>query len=579
MKFSITQELKTMGDIYAVRNKILDGIPETILFTKSKEELCFYVLNEFDFPTGIINKSDINSLENGCKTILALMGIDDEFEENLRFVKEEKFDNQLDRFLYYFLDFIGLPGIYKEQLKFKVKMDLDTIKNLIANYEKIDLISKGETPRNHNQRTQSDFYKRCLKEKVKVENHLSSGINERAMSKARRDRLWGMSEMMFEEFRDRPYKLPMHNSSEHFNIEKIDKVGHRLGEITISKGRELKKLYKDDKRQFYTELEILIPDDKVLGVMQQQIDFMPFIPEQRKEIFKELVDLYKNKKWFGFYALSLTQIEGLFTEMCRMCEPRYNSPYAGLPDKVNTVRPYHQFSENRFDYFQYHLPNLRNRFLHFGLDTNEKIEILCKELLWDLEEVVSIFSSLNIDALWFLRLIRKRDDVEFMSVSGLCFYFKMLASVKQKKQFQYFELEVKSLNEIYLPNVVYNVVFDLETKITELIERIYEPVKIQSAANGFEVDLKTITFKEITNNKDKIKAELQEVFNWQYKSELEELTDTLMFIKSYKKNLDLNYIEDNVQTQIDEIDKKYGDFLKKIRLIELYINHKQKPSL
>jgi len=352
----------------------------------------------------------------------------------------------------------------------------------------------------------------------------------------------------------------------------MDKCGNRLDEIPNSKCRQLKQLYKQNKEEFYSELEKLIPEKRVLGVMLQGIDFLPFVPEQRKEIFKELVDLYENKKWFGFYALALTQIEGLFTEMCRICVSDYNSPYAALPDKVNTVRPYHQFSENRFDYFQYYLPNLRNRFLHFGLYKKEKIEILCKEILWDLEEVVYIFSGLNIDALWMLRLIRKRDDVDFMSISGLCFYFKLLASVKQKKQYDYFEAEVKSLNEIFLPDIVYNVVWDLEEKVNALIETIYEPVKIQSATNGFEVDLKSISLKDIFANKEKIKTGIKETFNWQFQSEIEELLQVLNFIKSYKKHLDIKFITKEVLDQIEVINTKYGDILNRVRGIQIQID-------
>ena len=258
--------------------------------------------------------------------------------------------------------------------------------------------------------------------------------------------------------------------------------------------------------------------------------------------------------------------------MCRLCIPEFSSPYAALPDKVNVVRPFYSYSETRFDYFQYHLPNLRNRFLHFGLDTNEKIEILSKELLWDLAQVVSIFSGLTIDALWLLRLIRSRDDAEFMSVSGLCFYFKLLGSVKKKKQFDYFEVEVKSLNEIYLPAVVFNVVFDLEAKINELIDRIYEPVKIQSAVNGFEIDLKTISRKDIATNKSKVKTAIKEIFDWRFQSEIDELLKTLEFIKSYKQHLNLKFIETDVQVQIEEIDKKYGALLSKIQLIKLQNN-------
>lgn len=573
IKFSITNELKTVGEIHKVSSEILQVIPENILFSKSKAELCEYVLNQFDFPEDSIKVSDVSGLEQGCKTILLLMGIDDNFETGLLIESGKKFADEIDRFLYYFLDFYGLPGNFKEQLETTVQSDLDIINKYITEYEKVEFIKNGEIPRNHSQRTQHDFYKRCLEEKAKIETHLSTGINDRALNKARRDNLWGMSEMMFAEFSDRPYRIPMPMSNEYFNNDKIDKVGHRLGEIPIQKGRELKQLYAKDKKEFYSELEKLIPEEKVLEVMLKEIEYLPFLVPQRKDVFKELIDLYKSKKWYGFYALALTQIEGLFTEMCKICDPNLNNPYAALPDKVNIVRPYHPYSENRFDYFQYHLPILRNRFLHFGLDGNEKIEILCKELLWDLEVVVSIFLELNVDALWMLRLIRRKGEGELSTYSGLCYYFDLVASLKKNKQLMYFKDELKNLNENDLPAAIFDVVYGLEEQICQLLEAINEPIKIQSGINGFKVDLETITFQEIADNKIAIKKVLKETFNWQLKSEIEELLLILHFLKSYRQNVDIALIQPEALSAIEEIEKKYGDLLTRIKLINLKINN------
>lgn len=550
----------------------MKSIPEHILYSQDKKELCAYVLGEFDFAPDEICQSDPESLEIGCKKILLLMGIGDDFEKNLPLSKEEKFEDQIDRFLYYFLDFRGLPGTFKQLLAQQVNADLQQIQSYIAAYEKIEFIRKGETPRNHNQRTQHDFYTRCSEEKVKIEAHLATGINERALSKSRRDYLWGMAEMMFEEFRDRPYRLPMPKSSAFFESDKIDKVGHRLGVLPISKGRELKKLYATNKGLFYEELEKEIPDEKVLLYMLQQIDYLPFLPQQRREVFKELAALYRGRMWYGFYALALTQFEGLFGEMCQLCDPLFSSPYAALPDKVSAVRPYHAYSENRFDYFQYHLPNLRNRFLHHGLDANEKIEILCKELLWDLEEVVSIFSELDTDALWLLRLVRKSDMSDFLTVSGLCFYFKTLSKVKINKQYEYFKQEIEHLNENFLPDLIAEVALGLKPRTEALIETISEPIKIQSARNGFAVDLHAISPREINQNSEAVKDALKDTISWQFQSEIEELLDILNFSKAYRRYLDVKYIRDDVQAKIQEVETEHGGILSKIKLIRLAVN-------
>jgi len=568
-QFSITKELKTVGEIHAITTQLLSSIPEKILFTKSKEELCAYILNQFNFPDNTIDVNNSAGLEEKCTIILSLMGIDEDFEKDIQISRDKKFDSQLDRFLYYFLDFTELPGVIKEDLEEKVTNDLKIIDGYVTEYEKIDFIKKGEKPRNHSQRTFYDFYNRCIDEKGKIEAYLAADVNDRALSKAQRDNLWGLGILMFEEFRDRPYRIPMPKSNEYFEQEKIDKVGHRLGEIPIKKGRELKLIYKQDKEEFYKELEKSIPEENVLETMINQVNFLPFLPQQRKDLFKELIDLYKNKKWFGFYALALTQIEGLFTEMCILCEPNINNPYASLPDKVDIVRPYHPYSENRFDYFQYHLPILRNRFLHLGLDGNEKMEILCKELLWDLEEVVSIFLELNIDALWMLRILRKSDHTDFSTYSGLCNYFELIGKLKKNKQLKYFKDEIDHVNQITVPSGIVDIVFILEEQICQLLEVIKESVELQSEMNGFKLDLEKISFQEIADNKGPIKTALKDAFNSQFKGEIEELMLILDFIKSCRKNVDMELIPADTLATLEEIEKKYEPLLTKIKLINM----------
>jgi len=73
VKFSITHKLKTVGEINSVRDQILDHIPENVLFSQSKSEVCGFVLNQFDFPEEKINMNNTKSLEEGCKTVMAFI--------------------------------------------------------------------------------------------------------------------------------------------------------------------------------------------------------------------------------------------------------------------------------------------------------------------------------------------------------------------------------------------------------------------------------------------------------------------------------------------------------------------------
>ncbi len=566
-KISLTDKLELDGSISDARTIILEGIPQEILFTNSQEELCAYILNQFDFPEKI-NAADNNSLMKGCRIVLDLMAkneIGAEENPNLK--------TDLDKLLYYLMSFESLPGHQKRILENQVNDDLKKANEMIDGYERYSFIK--ETPRNHFQRTIKDFYLRCLEEKTKIEYHLKNGINERAIVNASIHDFWSISDYIWNGYRDRPYRLPFPHSQRYFDHSSIDKVRHRIGPIPSRIGKELRTLYKEDKEKFYLELEKYIKIEDVLSNLISQINFLPFISDQRKKIFKELDELFKLKKFFGFYALAFTQIEGLFTDMCKLCKPNRKKFNLSLPNKVNLIRPFHDNSELIFDYYQYHLPNLRNFFLHIGENRNEGIKVLSKDILYDLEEVASVFSTMNLDAIKLLHLSRRRDDIDFMHINGICGYFELLASVKAKKQIHYFGNEIQELNKSYLPSVIFNVVFDLEEKIISLLDRIVTPIAMHSKMNGFEIDLNNTSAKEINDHSEDLKISISELINSQLRAEIEELLNVEQFFISYKKQLDINYLDIETINIIETLKKNYSSILKKIKLLAFVTGFKK----
>ncbi len=246
-----------------------------------------------------------------------------------------------------------------------------------------------------------------------------------------------------------------------------------------------------------------------------------------------------------------------------------------MPDKVNLIRPFHDNSELIFDYFQYHLPNLRNFFLHIGENRNESIEVSCKDILYDLEEVASVFSTMNLDAIKLLHLSRKRDDIDFMHINGICGYFELLASVKAKKQIHYFENEIQELNKIYLPGVLSNIVFELEEKIVSLLDRVVTPIAMHSKIGGYEIDLNNITTKEINDQSEDVKKSIDEFLSSQLRGEIEELLNIEYLFRSYKKQLDTNYLDLETINKVEILKKNYSSILKKIKLLAFVTGFKK----
>lgn len=546
-------------------------MPKKELFNPIKHEFCFYVLSRFDFTPGEIRIDDLQTIQNGCKKVLHLIGLDDEWIDQMRSRSSQNEEDNLDLFMYYFLEFDSLPGVHRQRLRELNKIDLNDINKKIADYERDPFIKSGDRPRNQNQRTTSDFYNRCLNERVQIKKHFKNGIDERAIQKANISDNYGGVRAIMDFWYDRPYRLSRPKAREYFDETAIDKVSHRILELSLSKGRRLAQLYTTNKKKFYNELNIYIPIDNELKQLISNVDWLPFIIEQRKQIFREVVELFKSKNYFGTYALALTQVEGLFTDMCRICIPGFNDYKASLPDKVEIVRKFHD-SEGRMDYFQYHLPNLRNRFLHYGTDSNENIEDLCHDIVYDLIEVVSIFYQLNIDANKFLRMVRKRDDADFMHIEGFSNYLRLFKKLKHNKQLIHFETEINLLNQTYLPGVLYNLSFDLEDTIKKVISSIKPGLKAVSKLDGLEIDIEATPIANVVKNPFKPAGKIDRLFRNRFKTEVLLLLQINCMLADYKRIMDQKYIEEETLNFLDKIQNRYTLVFRKINLICKQLN-------
>lgn len=69
----------------------------------------------------------------------------------------------------------------------------------------------------------------------------------------------------------------------------------------------------------------------LLADLKVDLNLVPVVKD-RKDIFVEMEELFLKKKWYGFYALALPQIEGIFSEMVEIIEKKQS--FSALPDKV-----------------------------------------------------------------------------------------------------------------------------------------------------------------------------------------------------------------------------------------------------
>jgi|GEM_PF-4946496 len=465
-KISLTNPPSTAGEISEISSTILGALTPDQLFAADSMAFCYHTLTFFDFQSGDLDPTDQDSIRNGCFRVCQMLGWDtDPFHKELGHVKQEI--DFVKHYMQFFLGYEKVPGEILAELSSVVESDLKAINDRIAVYENVSFIQVGERPRNHGEKTIRAFYDRCLEERDAIENYKLNQMRERARTKAAAGNPFGSSIAFFDAYFDHPYKTTYQNSGKLFDHSKIDKVAHRVGSFTIAEAKELKLLYQADKAAFYEKLFDKLPVRDSLKLLAQYVEFLPLVNPQRHTIFKEMEGLYKTKSWFGFYALGLTQVEGLFGDMCQVCNPNFYNPKASLPDKVKIVRDYYPHSETRLDYFEFEVPNQRNAFLHKGTSirlgdaVQHDIQILCNDLLLDLLECLRIFSVLNVDAIYLNRLLRKPSITEFHSIESFCAYADMVHDVNLKRQYHFFEERINNLNDTVFPDYIFNIAFEI----------------------------------------------------------------------------------------------------------------------
>lgn len=396
-----------------------------VLFSADDHGLCFHALALFDFDSAPAY-DDHEALNEQCLHILALLdsGTDAKDVESVErcLVKE-------------LLGFRTTPGSERNHLLEEALKDLNVVeRNLdemhalpgVADYRR----DPHQRPRNHESRTNVEFFKRNLDERAAITHYLVSELDDAALRRADEER-HSLRHIMPLWFEPAPYPMREPRGAERLRPDRIDAWHHRVLPLPVSKGRRLGDLYTaGDKEQFYTLLHQHIPPAGIFDQLQQATKELPRL-DKRKPIIDECQALYNSKLWHAFYALALTQVEGLFAEMLDVVDPLRRTPKA-LTDKVIALRTIAPLHERSYDYFQYVLPRSRNVFLHRGLDGRMQpgdIRLACYDLLHDLGFLVQVFEELEDPLIWLHQVIARDAKDEEINLKWLARFIATLDHV------------------------------------------------------------------------------------------------------------------------------------------------------
>ena len=528
------------------------------LFSLTKQELCLHAF----MAVGISAASDLSSsqLENQCEILLS------DFK-----AKFGRWDNpvhhtnytSVDFFLYYFLNLSSLPVTEYNRILTLCQKDIQNRSNLINYYQTLDSIKKmnstDDTKGNLTEHQDYDFYNRNVDEIKIINDYISHDLKTRCLFKSAGNYFIVKEQNdPFAWYYDRPFYSSFPNAKKYFDIREIDEVTHRTILFKDVDQSDLDSLYSSNKEQFYKMLfEKTLPAE-IFHEMSYWIDYLPPVVGKRKEIFKELEFLFNNKSWYGFYALALTQLEGLFTELSNYYA---NPPLQSLPKKVKAVRPEWETDFSFFDYCQYEVSKIRNSFLHKGLAEN--IDIKSYDILTDTWHVLRLFAASKLPILEANRIIQRRDLLDFLDVHGFNHYFNQLDSLSSDQRNELRE-KINSFEKDFLTGYL-----DLEHLASETAEVLNSTIEhwyntMESFARNHQpfLDIRNMDIQLI----EKKKNELIKSFAIAYVNHediFKELTNYQLFLDRYKTQLP--HISDDANKLLSLTKVKYQSDFEKLR--------------
>src|ERR1700757_693250 len=529
---------------------------QTLIYLTLKElkQVSAWVKNE---PTSIEKASGVIVKHFYRKAIVSVL------TENGTFKREtEKVKSNLDKYTQDVLRIKKLPSELYNEIEKKVKRHLKELSDLILWFEKHTylkkLIAKDVPPSNHEEAKMHDFYKRCIKEQKIILNYYLNDLKNRVVQKStyipfNLDYIADIQAV----YLDYPYKFAIRK--EYFDHRLINKSWHRCLQLTEEEAEILGGIYKRDKKLFYKKLFKVIPTEEIFKRIEFNLQHLP-IKEGRKIIFQELKRLYKSKKWMAFYALSLPQVEGLFTEMFEVIYPGKTGK--SLSNKVEEIRPYHSLSEYYFDYYQYEVPELRNRFMHTGYD--EDFEVKAFDLLTDLDNLLSTFYELENPLVKIKKLHTQKNPKDFISYKQYGEYFSLLNSIsnnqKESIKKQATEFEKDFLNkDCNVEFICDNICESLPKVVKELTTKIEYSINSASLA----IDLQSISLpkaKKLIEN-TLFASKIKDFYRY-YSTEIDDLEAYYHFLSGYKKYLPS--LNKETIDKLNKLQKENGGFVNNV---------------
>lgn len=356
-------------------------------FRLSDSELAYKALRQFNFRN--LGSSE-ESIAKYAQKVIDVTG----------FLKDS--DKPIAYFLRIYLNLGPKLLQIKNLLEAEAKQHLKEVEDLLNFYGTLPFIIKYKTepaiPRSNEERKHLEFYKRAIQKKEQIIDYLLDGILDRALEKSapiiKSELGDGLKDIMSEMERseDFPY-LEFQYGLKYVYTLNMERLDFRLINPLKNKIQWYNSALHNASSytpEINSEIELNIRPGVFFKDLIAKLKDIPMVKD-RLDMFQEMDYLFTEQKWYALYALLLPQVEGIFTEMQEML-PQKRAKNS-LTEKVNSLRSAYELAQYTFDYYEFTMADLRNRFAHTGKIAQPKLS--CYHLLADIWYLLEICVELD----------------------------------------------------------------------------------------------------------------------------------------------------------------------------------------
>ncbi|MGO4876568.1 hypothetical protein ACEN2P_08200 [Pedobacter psychrotolerans] len=409
---------------------------------------------------GFSRKVNLDEIASDCKTVL-----------DGRYAVGNRTDEQIvDIFNKVVLDVHQLPKPEYDRLMKSSAEHLQIVSDLILEYEALPFtndVLKGlrANGRNQAEYTEEIFYQRAKDKMDLIQDYIDNKVLDVAIYNSGefyqhwKERHQGAA--FIDKLHDFPYLDAMFRQGK-LDIE-LDMEAIDFRKINPYKNKMLVFQFQHDIRTAsHRELDQEITDriniKRAMNKLCSEVRKIPVLNE-RKDIFDELNNLARGNYWYGFYALALPQVEGIVVELLNLVGITKGATKA-LPQKIEALRGISANGDFDMDYYQFLLPEKRNKFAHTGKDNEMKIKSL--HLILDLTHLLSVAVNLEND---LMKLNNIAND-GYMGINHIGDLANMVRLVKVNTRHSEFDQVKSKLDKFVYRSLIKD--FDFSALIKEL---------------------------------------------------------------------------------------------------------------